>query len=79
MMDSEITIDDKAEYMKDAVTRLMEHFSSVQIIATVFDPEANQTNIIAEGRGDFFARLGAVRAWSNVEEDIIDGRDDDDE
>lgn len=50
--------------IKAAVESLGEHFSSVQILATKHDPEAeNGTVSYAWGSGDWFARYGVTNEW----------------
>ncbi len=49
--------------LKSHVSRLMEHFDSVQVFCTRFDSENDQTISINRGDGNWFARSGQVREW----------------
>lgn len=53
--------------IKVATASLGEHFDTVQIFVTRYDPESGTTNI-NWGSGDYFARLGKVRHWLLKEE-----------
>lgn len=43
------------------VTRLMEHFDSVQLVCTKDGHDC--TLKVAQGGGNVFARMGSVQAW----------------
>lgn len=52
---SDITIIEKH------IAQLMEHFESVQIIATKI--EGDETIAASKGDGNWYARVGSVRDW----------------
>lgn len=56
-----MTKDEATKLMDEALDRLGEHFSSVQIVAT--NCEGNDTNHYSRGSGDFYARRGACDKW----------------
>lgn len=51
-----------AALLKRHANMLAEHFSSVQIIATKLEPDGG-TRGFGQGSGDWYARLGAARAF----------------
>lgn len=55
----------KADYamLEQHAQKLVEHFDSVQIFCTRNSPDLNGTVHIGYGRGNYFARLGQIRAW----------------
>jgi hypothetical protein len=55
------------DWIKAACEQLGEHFDTVQIFVTRFDPEDGTTNI-DWGSGDWFARYGKVKQWVLKEE-----------
>lgn len=63
-------IDDKfnSELLKNAAARLMEHFDTVQIFATIH--ESSDTSQYIEGQGNYFARKGQIQYWLEREVNI---------
>jgi hypothetical protein len=60
------------------VAQLAEHFDTVQIIATRYDDRT--TRIWAWGAGNWYGRVGSIRAWLLREErDWADDRADEDD
>jgi hypothetical protein len=51
------------ERIKRACTLLIEHFDSVQIIATRHAPDEDGTIHASWGEGNWYARYGSVREW----------------
>lgn len=50
--------------LSDAVNTLTEHFDSVQIICTRYDPATEGGTVtVDEGGGNWFARVGSVKRW----------------
>lgn len=49
--------------LKKYCTHLIEHFSSVRIIATRHRSETNDTVACSSGAGDYYSQIGAVRDW----------------
>lgn len=50
------------------VDQLMEHFSSVCILATRHRADSENTALCSRGRGDWYAQYGAAREWIIVQE-----------
>lgn len=68
-------IDDKfnSELLKNAAARLMEHFDTVQIFATIH--ESSDTSQYIEGQGNYFARKGQIQYWLEREVNRINNID----
>ena len=66
----------RQDIMRQAVMGLLEHFSSIQIVATHHDDSRCRTSIFSEGKGDMFARMGAARTWLDVEMVLLRGEGD---
>jgi hypothetical protein len=49
-----------------AAQLLMEHFDSVQIFATRYDGYQRGTAGASAGRGNWYARYGAVKEWVRI-------------
>lgn len=45
------------------VVQLIEHFDSVQIVVTRYDPQTKTTNSFGRGGGNFHARWGSMKEW----------------
>lgn len=52
---------EREKLLNQALARLSEHFDSVQIVATWTC--ARQTGVLADGSGNFFARLASTEHW----------------
>lgn len=52
----------RTKIIESHAAQLSEHFDSVQIIVTAIDPEEG-TGIYRAGRGNYYARIGAVEEW----------------
>lgn len=64
-----MTRDEECELIRANCNQLMEHFDSVQIFVTRNAPEQSGTVHLGRGEGNYFARLGQVRAWLVKEEE----------
>lgn len=73
------------ELLEAHAARIMEHFDSVQIVATRFDGESQTTDVFRAGGGNYYARLGSMKEWLineeerlrlDVEPSVIDEEDD---
>lgn len=66
-MSLHIIKDDDSSAESKALTRavndLGEHWESVQIVVSRYDPATGETVSTARGTGNFHARLGSVRHW----------------
>lgn len=72
------------ELLESHAARLMEHFDSVQIVATRFSGESQETDVFRAGGGNYYARLGSMKEWLINEEerlrlDVDDSSFDDDD
>lgn len=69
------------EQLRMACQRLMEHFDTVQIIATKKDQEplSAGTDAFWFGQGNWYARYGSVKEWAIEAESIMACRAEDDE
>jgi hypothetical protein len=78
-MTTEQEDDDRMKRLAKAADALAEHFSTVQIIATVED--ADIATPFNSGRGNWYARYGSVIEWVMYSEDqmLNNGQEDDDE
>lgn len=81
-LDKEIDASDIAR-VKDAVNVLMKYFDSVQIFVIRHEgdsPNARGTSMTQAGRGNWYARYGAIKLWLAREEeiDINQSNDEDD-
>lgn len=65
--------DQRIEKMRQAVEALIEHFDSVQIMASI--TEDGSTNAHYVGRGDFYARLGMAHEFIENDKSQITARD----
>ena len=71
-------IDKTHKIIERALQQLGEHFSSVQIVATVEDGES--TTMFHDGVGNYYARYGSVKEWVAIEEaQAIEDEEDDDQ
>ena len=62
------TEQDKIKHLvDDACTRLIEHVDSVQILVTFHTEDGQPTSSYETGRGNFFARLGQVVEWLEMQ------------
>lgn len=59
--------------LSDAANKLIEHFDSVQIIATSYENDG--TTLTHSGRGNLYARRASVRRWLRSEDTRDDDRD----
>lgn len=67
--------------VEKSARELMEHFDSIQIIATRYEPDEKETVTISRGIGNWSARYGSVReSMVKMEESFKEGirRQDDD-
>lgn len=71
MSEVEAQDDERPEEEQDAhedaviekhLSQLIEHFSTVEIVVTRYNPQGNTTTLRCQGRGDYYARTGALRA-----------------
>ena len=68
-MELDIPRDEKAEeerdlnMVKNHVAALAEHFDTVEVFCTRHEGNAVGTTAVAWGAGNWFARLGQIRAW----------------
>lgn len=51
------------EIVRQAASRLMEHFDSVRIFVTKHDGETDSSQETSVGGGNFYAQYGQVRSW----------------
>lgn len=59
-----MTIEKQHEQMvRDAVTKLMEHFDSVRIFVSAHDGLESTTQSFTFGGGNLFAQQGQARLW----------------
>lgn len=58
-----MTNEELTELLDKVLDQLGEHFSSVQIVATIHESTATGTSHYSRGLGDFYARRGAVDKW----------------
>ena len=59
------------QLLRQACIQLIEHFDTVQIIATDRDGEDGSTTCHNEGRGNWFARKGSVEHWLLTEDESV--------
>jgi hypothetical protein len=59
------------EQLRMACQRLMEHFDTVQIIATKKDTDNVGTDAFWFGQGNWYARYGSVKEWAIEAESIM--------
>lgn len=59
----------REKIVQKALAQLMEHFDTVQIFATRWDPQDCTTGSINRGNGNFYARIGQVREWVEREDE----------
>ena len=58
---------------QDAVSKLIDHFDSVQIFATRHDPSVMDGTVnVNTGLGNWFTRYGQVKLWVKREEKNCD-------
>ena len=74
--------DEMLKIIEGYCSKLMEHFDSVQIFATKYEGEKEVTRNIANGKGNWFSRIGQITDWLNKEkacsiESVIEDYDDD--
>ena len=73
-----------------AISTLMEHFDTVQVFVSRYDPLTKETYYTDDGEGNFLARIAQIRGWSDrqteqffnpevLDEDDDDEGDEDDE
>jgi len=63
-----MTDDELQAILKRHVADLMEHFDSVRILATVhLDDGSKNTKSLEEGDGNFYAQLGQVHEWLDIQ------------
>lgn len=62
-LDDEIRSEIEGTSVERAVTALSEHFDSVQVFVSRFDPESGLTVSYSIGNGNWHARVGHVRSW----------------
>ena len=69
--------DERQKLLRNAVTKLREHFDSVQIVASRFDNDGSTRH--EYGDGSWYERLGLLRSLTNRMEDSdrIEARDKD--
>ena len=63
-----MTNDEAEKILSRHLAQIMEHFDSVRVVVTRFDPEANDTQMHSYGHGNFYAQYGAVKAWVEAQE-----------
>lgn len=61
---------DVEEVVNRACAQLAEHFDSVQIFVTRHRGEDSITQNMEVGRGNFYARLGHIRDWLNMQDEF---------
>lgn len=56
--------DEDLQRVQDAVDVLIEHFDSVQILATKHEPEIEDGTVhVSLGAGNWYARYGQAKEW----------------
>lgn len=81
-MNQEDRNDPSSEYkdislVKKALEQLGEHFDSVQIFCTRYEPEIEDGTIqVSKGIGNWFARYGSVKEWTIREESEMKSKED---
>lgn len=63
--------DEQLAIVKSAVARLSEHFETVQIFCTKLNDSGKGTTHVQWGSGNWFARYGQVKTWSEKEEEDL--------
>lgn len=43
--------------------QLIEHFDSVVILASRYDPQTSLASLVKRGRGSYYTQYGIVQAW----------------
>lgn len=51
------------EMLNSHCIQLMEHFTSVRIVAVKHDAVDNLSRLISRGNGDFYSQYGSVKEW----------------
>lgn len=57
------------EIVRDATTRLLEHFDSVRIFVTIHRGERDTTFAHSAGGGNVYAQLGQVQDWLSCQDE----------
>lgn len=55
------------ELVDKAVSALAEHFDTVHVFVTKYDGATGDTDIYDSGVGNFYARLGHLYDWLNIQ------------
>lgn len=64
------------EIMKGHVSRMMEHFDTVQVFCTQVDSDNKTTTTTYRwGAGNWYARYGQVKEWTTYEEQLKNSND----
>lgn len=70
--------DPELKLIQEAIDLLSEHFDSVHIFTTRHESDETGTYSIQRGSGNWWARIGAIKAWiiRNDAEELEKGRQD---
>ena len=67
-----MTDQEKTDLLDSHAAQLAEYFDSVQIIVTLTEDDAG-TALYSMGKGDWYARQGAIREWVRRDEARTNG------
>lgn len=59
------------DMMRRHVSQLSEHVSSIQVCATVLNPNGS-TSFINMGSGDMFARIAVTDLWLSAQQSVME-------
>lgn len=54
------------------LTTLMEHFDSVYIFASKYDPQIGMTKSVHRGKGNYYTSSGLIREWLKKQDKIAE-------
>lgn len=65
---NEIIPEPEQKMVEELCAKLLEHFDSVRIFVTRHDGEKTNTASFETGGGNFYAQLGQVREWLEIQD-----------
>ena len=62
---------EKSELIQSLIESIADRFDTIQVFTTSHNPETGETAYIGIGTGNVYARIGQIREWLHLQEEIV--------
>jgi predicted CoA-binding protein len=63
--------EEKQELIQSLIESITDRFDTIQVFTTSHNRETGETTYIGMGTGNFYARIGQIKEWLQLQKDII--------